>query len=76
MTELYNFDWKIQSGPYEIGIDMEEDYGYFEHASAGIGGGLWFERGHLVDWDGLEYLPKLVITGLCEVGIVVDEEFE
>jgi len=61
---------KIKIGKYEIYIDAEKQYGYYEHDVFGedMGGGLWFENNTLVDYDGLSTLPVEVIKGIQELG--------
>lgn len=78
----YNFDRKVQSGKFEIGVDTTAAYGYFEHDELGdeCSGGLWFERegGKLVltDYDGVAVLSKFVIKGLRDIGCRVPRDFE
>jgi hypothetical protein len=62
----YNFDTDVSSANYEIKIDTEAEYGYFEHNTHGdeIAGGLWFEGLELIDYDGVFELPYEVIESL------------
>lgn len=89
MSESYNFNKKTQSGHYEVQVDTESQYGYFEHDELGdeSGGGLWFEQSaekdtdgnfklELMDYDGVSELPKSVIKALREMGFIVGENFE
>ncbi len=82
----YDFTKTIQKGHYDIGIDPNSNYGYFEHDQLGdeSGGGLWFEKitlpkhGEtliLIDYDGVEVLPKDVCRGLVELCFIVPDEF-
>lgn len=75
---IYNFTLKTVSGKFEIGIDPIAQYGYFEHETLGdeCGGGLWFEKGRLIDYDGVFSPPKSVIKGIREVGFIVPRDFE
>lgn len=84
----YEFNKTGETANYEIKIDTNANYGYFEHHTLGDerGGGLWFEkesfenaqgfRLNLIDYDGVAVLPKQVIAWLREQGIFVDEDFE
>lgn len=81
----YNFDLKIETERFTVGIDTAQDYGYFERNSDGSGGGLWFDSAYengvnvdcgLKDYDGWAVLPKEVIRALRDNGIMVDEDFE
>lgn len=79
----YDFTLHINTEHFEIGIDQDAVYGYFEHNTLGdeCGGGLWFERQEdglweLTDYDGVAVLPKEVIQALRENRIVVDPLFE
>ena len=47
--------------------------GYFEHDDEGEGGGLWFIRKSLVDYDGVFVLPKGVKEAIVKLGFSVDE---
>ena len=65
---------KIQIGKFEICIDKEKQYGYFEHNKYGdeLSGGLWFENDNLVDFDGVMVLPKDVCKGIKILGYKCD----
>lgn len=69
----YNYE-RVQVGHYEVAIDKEQQYGYFEHDELGdeMGGGLWFENNELVDFDGVYELPKKVIEGIEQLGFNAD----
>jgi len=66
MTKEYDFNFDASSANYEIKIDTEQEYGYFEHNTHGdeIAGGLWFEGNELVDYDGVFELPIEVVEAL------------
>ena len=51
---------------FEVGINLLGSYGYFENNKYGeeVGGGLWFEDGALVDYDGIFELPLEVANEL------------
>lgn len=82
MSDRYNFDKKAQHGPFEISVDTQAKYGYFEHDELGdgCGGGMWFEHNaeqdklELTDYDGVACLPKRVAKGLVEMGFYLDPE--
>ena len=73
---LENKKFKSADGKFEIGIDPDGSYGYFEHEVYGdeLGGGLWFENGELVDFDGCCVLPREVGEALVKEGFTVDLE--
>ena len=54
----------------------EPDYAWFERDSDGTGGGLWFEGGELVDYDGVSCLPSAVADGIRSLGLVVPADME
>jgi len=65
---------------FEIGLHEPErdggQYGWFEHNEHGeeYGGGLWFELGQLVDYDGIGgYLPKEILDTLEAIGFDVED---
>ncbi len=83
MSKDYDFSNTFNSGKYEIGVDDQALYGYFEHEDYGdnSGGGLWFERTEdgriqLTDYDGTFALPKDVCDGLRLNSYVVSKDFE
>jgi len=64
---------------FEVGINLLGSYGYFEHNEYGeeIGGGLWFEDGALVDYDGTFELPMEVLIELRDNrGVKIDKAFD
>jgi hypothetical protein len=85
-TATYNFTQVKKVHKWEVFIDTDAKYGYFEHDEEGEGGGLWFikmsmenEAGfvlELEDYDGRSYLPKAVIQAIRELGHIVDKDFE
>lgn len=68
MSHTYNLD--ISTANYEIMIDTEEQYGFFEHHTHGdeIAGGLWFDGKALVDYDGVFELPEEVSDAIVSIG--------
>ena len=87
----YEFNKTIQVGQYEIKVDEQKMYGYFEHDQYGdtLGGGLWFtqqydddgnrtsdDRLYLDDYDGVYELPQHVWEGLEKLGYVVEDGFK
>lgn len=58
-------------------VSLEEpDYAWFERDSDGTGGGLWFENGELVDYDGVACLPAAVADGVRALGLIVPADME
>jgi len=78
MSEIMNFDKKTICGKYEVQISTLDQKGYFEDESFGDeqGGGLWFEKKSLIDYDGMACLPNDVIKAVRELGFTVPREFE
>lgn len=76
MSEQRNYSQKTQVGNWETRIDPDSQYGYFEHEHTGSGGGLWFEGGELIDYDGVACLPKQVIEAIRSFGHTVSVDFE
>lgn len=84
----YNFTHKAQKGCYEVAVDPQAQFGYFEHDDYGdaYGGGLWFDlidedaevlitNLELRDYDGVACLPRDVAAALRDFGITVSEDF-
>ena len=79
----YQFDVKLTTPFYTLGIDAEEMYGYFEHNTVGEdkSGGLWFVKLgsslELVDYDGpcVNGLPTQVFDALVAYGCSVDQDY-
>lgn len=72
----YNFTMKATVGHYEVQIDPQAMYGYFEHDIYGDerGGGLWFDTDkELLDYDGMCDLPKSVRQAITELGYSVKD---
>lgn len=69
---------RTHAGKFEVVLNPEENFGYFEHEDYGDewGGGLWFEGKNLIDYDGVYELPSEVIAGIRELGYIVAQEFE
>ena len=65
-TGEHTLRW-FESDPWSVFIDSDGNPVGFEHHEYGdeYGGGLWFESGHLTDYDGVYNLPKKVIA-MCE----------
>lgn len=60
---------------WTVALD-EPDYAWFERDSDGTGGGLWFEDGALVDYDGVSCLPAAVAEGIRQLGLTVPADME
>jgi len=62
---------------FDVCINVLGTYGYFEHHVLGeeCGGGLWFEDGELVDYDGVYNLPLEVVIELENRGVLIDGIF-
>ena len=73
----YNFTLKTKVGKFEVQIDPEASYGWFEHDELGdeCGGGLWFDQKDLMDYDGVFELPNDVIAAIKQLGFTVGDEF-
>ena len=71
----YTYDLDLSTANYEIKIDVEKNYGYFEHNSHGdeVAGGLWFSGKELVDYDGVFELPGEVLDSLKLWGCIFEE---
>jgi hypothetical protein len=70
----HNFTLTGRKGLWEVKISPTTSYGYYEHDLRGEGGGLWFENGELVDFDGYPCLPHAVADAIVALGYVVDKE--
>lgn len=70
----YNFNVKFQVGKFEVMVDTQAQYGYFEHEEHGdeYAGGLWFSDNNLVDYDGVFELPLVIYEGLHEHGFTTE----
>jgi len=71
---------KLYTENFEIGLHESEpngtQRGWFEHNEHGdcYGGGLWFELGELIDYDGIgDYLPKEILDTLEAIGFDVED---
>ena len=73
--KTHNYSMDATYGKWEVKVSPTTQYGWFENNLTGAGGGLWFDKGELVDYDGLIHLPKDVKTGLLAAGFVVGPEF-
>lgn len=78
----YNFTQVANTRHYEISLDPEACYGYFEHHVRGdeSAGGLWFDklddgRLELRDYDGVFELPAEVAAALQGMGCFVPDEY-
>lgn len=78
----YNFTQSTRQGSWEIHVDPDARYGYFENVVNGGEGGLWFdvEKGtgpklELIDFDGFYELPLAVVEALRSFGHIVGDEF-
>jgi len=75
----YNFNQIIDTRNFQIWIDLDANYGYFEHKLLGdnCGGGLWFDECmFLQDYDGVYELPGEVIRELSSRSYIDAEEFQ
>jgi hypothetical protein len=81
----YNFDKKLTVGDWDVQVDSQANYGFFEHQKTGTGGGLWFEdetsvidetQVTLRDYDGVYELPRKVSAALIMMGFFVGVEFQ
>jgi hypothetical protein len=70
----------LHTANFEIGLHARErdgsQRGWFEHDEHGdeYGGGLWFYRSVLVDYDGISsYLPNEILDALEAKGFNVDD---
>ena len=61
---------------WSVTIVPEDSGGWFERDSDGTGGGLWFEDGALVDYDGVACLPSAVADGIRALGLHVPADME
>lgn len=63
---MRNYNLDISTKDFEIKVDTNAGYGYFEHNELGdeVGGGLWFIGNELTDYDGVFELPKQVEQAL------------
>lgn len=53
-----------------------DSYAWFERDSDGTGGGLWFDNGALVDYDGVACLPAAVADAVRLLGLTVPADME
>ena len=71
-------DWEEVTMTYDIQADPMKQYGSFEMYSDDgeyyAEGGLWFEKGELVDYDGIFELPSVIKKQLIKWGFEVDGE--
>ncbi len=63
-------------GGWTVCYKEAESYAWFERDSDGTGGGLWFENGELVDYDGVACLPAAVADGIRTLGLTVPADME
>ena len=66
-------------GEFEVRVNQWLGRGSFEwvggtNEDAECAGGLWFEEGALVDYDGVFALPKEVIEALKQLGFRTEED--
>ena len=74
------YDIKLTTHHYEVAVNTQAQYGYFEHLRYGDerGGKLWFSADlagdlYLVDYDGVFSLPAEVVNALRGEGIRVND---
>lgn len=71
MTDTkYEFTLVLDTKNFEVRVDPEAQYGYFEHHRYGDeqAGGLWFADKVLLDYDGVYELPKEIEDALSAAG--------
>lgn len=77
--KTYNYNQVINTRNFEIHIDLDAKYGFFEHKLLGedCAGGLWFDDCmFLNDYDGVFELPGEVIRELSSRSYIDAEEFQ
>ena len=65
--KIYGKSIKIVNISKRVGkwvVYIKGDSGYFEHDDYGEGGGLWFSKRELCDYDGVYELPKDVVEAI------------
>lgn len=88
----YNFTQDLSTEKWDIKIDPDAKYGYFERNRDGAGGGLWFgtvdaeDAGEglsdvptqlaLIDYDGVPVLPQSIVKALRDAGYYLDEHYD
>jgi len=75
----YTFNQIIDTRNFQIWIDLDRKYGYFEHKEVGddCAGGLWFDGCmFLNDYDGVYELPGEIIRELSSRCYIDAEEFQ
>lgn len=79
----YNFTQDLSTERWDIKIDTDANYGYFEHNRTGTGGGLWFGPSEdrpgmieLLDCDGTPSLPQSIVKALRDAGYYLDEHYD
>ena len=77
LDKLIAYPIQIEGKNFEVGINPQQSYGFFEHNRYGDerGGGLWFEKKELVDHDGTYSLPFEVCMLLNCLGFTVNADF-
>lgn len=82
MFKAYNFTQVLREpgSKWEVHIDVEQGYGYYEHDTFGEGGGLWFVKHasgkwELADYDGCSELPMNVFKAIRNAGHIADMSF-
>lgn len=74
--QIFNFTQRAEGTRWNVQVDPVAQYGYFEPISGAEGGGLWFERKELMDYDGHTCLPKEVGSLLRTLGYTVSTDFD
>lgn len=77
----YNYSVDLSVEDWDIKIDPEANYGYFEYVGGTnegpeIQGGLWFDGKALRDYDGVSILPQLVVQVLKDAGYTGEDIYE
>ncbi|MGC8541043.1 MAG: hypothetical protein ACP5QA_10490, partial [Phycisphaerae bacterium] len=78
--ETYRTGVKIMSHNFTLNawlvwISPATSYGYWTREDGSEGGGLWFDHGELVDYDGVFELPAHIQNQIRSLGFQVGSEF-
>jgi len=76
---LNSYNINLSTNKFEIWINTETKYGWFEDNIFGDenGGGLWFDEGmKLKDYDGVYFLPADVRNQLMRNNFITQEMYE
>jgi len=76
---LNSYNVNLSTNKFEIWINTEAKYGWFEDKIVGgeNGGGLWFDKDmQLEDYDGIYFLPNDVRNQLMRNNYITQEMYE